>query len=81
MKFDILFFEKAWTFVLYGICGLILFFLVSPLIAIVPLSFNSEPFFTYPIPGFSLQWYEQFFNSNAWMLALKNILMSASYSD
>ena len=78
MKFDILFFEKAWTFALYGICGLILFFLVSPLIAIIPLSFNSEPFFTYPIPGFSLQWYEQFFNSNAWMLALKNSLIIAS---
>ena len=77
MKFDFLFFEKAGKFALYGICGLILFFLISPLITIVPLSFNSEPFFTYPMPGFSLQWYEEFFNSNAWMLALKNSLIIA----
>lgn len=75
MKFDFLFFEQVWKVTFYVICGLILFFLVSPLIAIIPLSFNPEHFFTYPIPGFSLRWYEEFFASNAWMLALKNSLI------
>lgn len=78
MKLDFLFFERSWRITLYVISGLILFYLVLPLIVIVPLSFNSEPFFTYPITGFSIQWYEKFFMSDTWMLALKNSLIIAS---
>ena len=39
---------------------------------IVPLSFNAEPYFTYPMPGFSLRWYEDFFTNPQWILGLKN---------
>ena len=51
--------------------GIVLLFLISPIIAIMPLSFNSETFFSYPMPGYSLRWYEDFFFNERWMSALK----------
>lgn len=57
--------------------GLVILFLVAPIVAIVPLSFNAEPFFTYPMPGLSLRWYQEFFGSEVWQLALKNSVIVA----
>lgn len=57
--------------------GLVILFLIAPIAAIVPLSFNAEPFFTYPMPGLSLRWYEEFFGSEVWRLALKNSIIVA----
>src|SRR5262249_762556 len=54
-----------------------LLFLIVPILAIMPLSFNSEPFFTYPMPGVSLQWYREFFASEVWQLALRNSIIVA----
>ncbi|CAO3456305.1 ABC transporter permease [Azospirillum largimobile] len=51
---------------------LVLFFLMAPILAIVPLSFSSSTYLTYPLPGFSLRWYEDFLGSARWMNALKN---------
>lgn len=53
----------------------ILVFLLLPILAVVPLSFNSEPYFTYPMPGFSLRWYEEFMERPEWRLALRNTLV------
>jgi len=39
--------------------GLIVFFLIAPLIAILPLSLTSSIFLNYPIPAFSLRWFEE----------------------
>jgi putative spermidine/putrescine transport system permease protein len=50
--------------------GLVLLFLISPVLAIVPLSFNAEPYFSYPMPGLSLQWYRDFFGNARWRDAL-----------
>lgn len=50
---------------------LVLLFLISPIIAVMPLSFNSESFFTYPMPGYSLKWYEDFFFNDRWTGALR----------
>ncbi|MDQ0470558.1 ABC transporter permease [Labrys wisconsinensis] len=58
--------------------GLVLAFLVAPIVAIVPLSFNAEPFFTYPMPGLSLRWYQEFFGSEVWQLALRNSIVVAT---
>ena len=33
-------------------CAIVFFFLVAPILAIVPLSFNSGSFFSYPMQGF-----------------------------
>lgn len=51
--------------------ALVLLFLISPILAVMPLSFNSESFFTYPMPGFSLKWYEDFFFNPRWTGAVK----------
>ena len=55
--------------------ALVLAFLVAPILTIVPLSFSSGSFFYYPLPGFSLRWYEDFFTSSFWLPALKNSLV------
>ncbi len=51
--------------------GLVLLFLIAPILAIMPLSFNSDMFFSYPMPGFSLRWYEDFFTNERWQSALR----------
>ena len=68
---------RAPTYALRVVCVAVLVFLVAPIIAIVPLSFNAEPFFTYPMPGFSLQWYREFMASAVWQLALRNSIIVA----
>ena len=55
--------------------GAVLAFLVAPILAIVPLSFSSGSFFYYPLPGFSLRWYQDFFTSSFWLPSLKNSLI------
>ncbi|WJI41973.1 MULTISPECIES: ABC transporter permease [Mesorhizobium] len=59
--------ERAWHIGLRVICGAVLLFLIAPIIVIVPLSFNSESFFTYPLPGVSLKWYVEFFTNPRWI--------------
>ena len=51
--------------------ALVLLFLISPILAVMPLSFNSESFFTYPMPGYSLKWYGDFFFNPRWSGAVK----------
>ena len=55
--------ERVWFYSLRILCGLILLFLVLPVLVIVPLSFNSGSFLVYPLQGFSLHWYQDFFAS------------------
>jgi putative spermidine/putrescine transport system permease protein len=66
--------------VLLAFCALVLLFLIAPILAIIPLSFNSEPFFTYPLPGLSLRWYAEFFGSADWRLASYNSFIVAIFS-
>src|SRR5260221_5029516 len=64
--------ERIWHYTFLVLCGAVFLFLVAPILAIVPLSFNSEPWFTYPLAGFSLRWYQDFFTSERWQAALFN---------
>ena len=64
--------EGLWIGVLWSASIAVFFFLLAPILAIVPLSFNSREFLTYPLSGFSLRWYEQFFTSAEWMRAFEN---------
>lgn len=50
-------------------------FMIAPLLAVVPISLSSGSFLSYPLPGFSLQWYERVFTSGPWMQALSNSLI------
>jgi putative spermidine/putrescine transport system permease protein len=63
--------ERAWFFAHRIIVAAILVFLIAPILVIMPLSFNSEPYFSYPMPGLSLRWYEDFFTNVRWTSALK----------
>jgi putative spermidine/putrescine transport system permease protein len=69
--------EKAWNYLHRLICGAVLLFLIAPILTIIPLSFNSVPFFTYPMPGLSLRWYEEFFLTDRWQGALHNSIFVA----
>ena len=66
--------EKISYYGLRVFVGLVLVFLIAPILAIMPLSFNSETFFSYPMPGFSTKWYvgeAGFFTNPRWTDALK----------
>jgi putative spermidine/putrescine transport system permease protein len=51
---------------LYLFCALVFFFLIGPIFVIVPLSFSSAPYLTFPPPGWSLQWYLSYLDSEQW---------------
>lgn len=81
---------KLETFWYYGfrvICGMIFFFLIAPLVVIVPLSFNAVPFFNFTEKmlaldpeGYSLKWYKDFFTNLNWQGAVKNSFVIAIFS-
>jgi putative spermidine/putrescine transport system permease protein len=62
----------------YAYCAFVFLFLVVPILTVIPLSFSSDTFLTYPIPGLSLRWYEDFFTSPRWLPALMNSLLIAA---
>ena len=60
-------------------CIGVLVFLLLPILVIVPLSFSDSSFLVYPIPGWSLKWYENLFTAPEWAradFAFKGLLMS-----
>ncbi len=58
-------------FALGAYLGLVILFLIAPILAIVPLSFSAGSFLHYPLPGLSLRWYAEFFSSSFWLPALR----------
>ena len=60
---------------LAALTAIVLVFLVAPILIIVPLSFSSGSFFYYPLPGFSLRWYQDFFTSSFWLPSVWNSLI------
>lgn len=56
--------ERLWHYARLTICALIFVFLIAPIIVIIPLSFNAEPYFTFTDrmlsldpEGYSTRWY------------------------
>jgi len=70
--------ERVWYYLHRLICAAVLLFLIAPILVVMPLSFNAEPYFSYPLPGLSLRWYEDFFTNDRWTLALKNSMVVAA---
>ncbi|MGO1395542.1 MAG: ABC transporter permease [Halomonas sp.] len=71
--------ERIWHYIFLAICGLVFLFLIGPLLIIIPLSFNAQPYFTFSKAmvtfdpaGYSLRWYQDFFTSSEWLNAIKN---------
>lgn len=76
--------QRAWHYGFRFMCGLIFFFLIFPIIVIIPLSFNSLPFFTFTPEmlrldpsAFSTVNYMDFFTNPDWQGALKNSITIA----
>ncbi|MDF1668420.1 MAG: ABC transporter permease subunit [Roseovarius sp.] len=76
--------QVLWHYTFRVICGLIFFFLVSPLVPVIWLSFNAENFFTFTPEmlrfdpeGYSLKHYQDFFTNNEWQRSFKNSLIIA----
>ena len=69
--------EKLARFALVSASILILLFLIVPILVIIPLSFNSSSFLTYPMDGFSFRWYEELMSSQDWQQAFKNSFIIA----
>ena len=56
--------EVLWFYAFRGICGLVFLFLIIPILILVPLSFNQEPYFSFTEgmlnfdkEAYSLRWY------------------------
>jgi putative spermidine/putrescine transport system permease protein len=70
--------EKIGYWALRIFVGLVLLFLIAPILAIMPLSFSSDTYFSYPLPGLSLKWYEEFFTNERWYGSLRLSLILAT---
>ena len=62
-----------------ALCVAVFAFLVAPILVVVPLSFNAEPYFTFTegmlrfdADAYSLRWYEGVIGDDAWTRALVN---------
>ncbi|MCA1241257.1 ABC transporter permease [Stappia stellulata] len=71
--------QRVWHYSFRTICGLIFFFLIFPILVILPLSFNAENFFTFTKEmlafdpaGYSFKHYEDFFTNPDWQQAMRN---------
>jgi putative spermidine/putrescine transport system permease protein len=56
---------------------MVLLFLLAPILVIMPLSFADSTFLIYPVPGWSLRWYQNLFGSGEWMRAARNSFIVA----
>lgn len=78
--------ERIWYYAYRVICTLIFIFLVAPILIVIPLSFNAEPYFTFTQKmlsfdptGYSMRWYDSLLTLG--MQAPENIRDSAWWSD
>ncbi|MFW2543442.1 ABC transporter permease [Primorskyibacter sp. 2E107] len=76
--------QVLWHYTFRVICGAIFVFLITPILVVIPLSFNAENFFTFTPEmlrfdpaGYSLKHYRDFFGSSEWQHALRNSLIIA----
>ncbi len=77
--------ERSWYYGYRFLCGCIFLFLIVPIIVVMPLSFNVEPYFTFTEgmlsfdpDAYSLRWYEDFLNNTQWTHSIKNSFIIAS---
>jgi len=73
------FWQKMGIYGLRLIAWATLAFLMIPILVIIPLSFNAEPYFTFTqgmlsldLDAYSLKWYQEIWNDDKWILAIKN---------
>lgn len=76
--------QRTWFYTFRILCGLIFFFLIFPILVILPLSFNAQDFFTFTKEmlalspeGYSFKHYNDFFTNPDWQQALTNSVLIA----
>ncbi|MDT2084042.1 MAG: ABC transporter permease [Planktomarina sp.] len=76
--------QVLWHFTFRVICGAVFTYLITPIIVVMPLSFNAQDFFTFTTEmlnfdpaGYSLKHYNDFFYNNEWQRSFKNSLVIA----
>ena len=76
--------QRVWYYAFRVICAIIFIFLITPILVVIPLSFNAENFFTFTPEmlrldpeGYSLKHYQDFFTNNEWQRSFKNSLIIA----
>jgi len=76
--------QVLWHYSFRVICGAIFVFLITPVLVVMPLSFNAQDFFTFTPEmlrldpaGYSLKHYQDFFTNNEWQRSFKNSLIIA----
>lgn len=69
--------DRIWHYGSRALCFVVLGFLILPIVIIIPMSFTSGNLLVFPIPGFSLRWYESLAEGDAWIDAAKNSLAIA----
>ncbi|MEX0319839.1 MULTISPECIES: ABC transporter permease [unclassified Ruegeria] len=76
--------QVLWHYTFRVICGAIFVFLITPILVVMPLSFNAQDFFTFTPEmlrfdpaGYSMKHYEDFFSNSDWQNALWNSIKIA----
>ncbi|MGI9388977.1 MAG: ABC transporter permease [Boseongicola sp.] len=76
--------QILWHYGFRAICGAIFVFLITPILVVLPLSFNAQDFFTFTPEmlrfdpeGYSLKHYRDFLTNNEWQRSFKNSLIIA----
>ncbi len=76
--------QRIWHYCYLTFCGFVFLFLIAPLLVIVPLSFNVEPYFTFTHAmltldpeAYSLRWYEDIINNRQWRESATNSIIIA----
>jgi putative spermidine/putrescine transport system permease protein len=74
--------ERAARVVFLVFCGAVLLFLIAPILVVVPLSFNAEPYFTFTEgmlrldpDAWSLRWYRSVVEDAEWHRAMGNSIL------
>jgi len=78
---------RVWHYGFRTYCGAVLAFLILPILVIIPLSFNAEPYFTFTsgmmsldADAYSTRWYEDIMNNKQWLHSAQNSLIIAFFA-
>jgi putative spermidine/putrescine transport system permease protein len=79
--------ETTWYYGFRFLCACVFIFLITPILIIIPLSFNVEPYFTFTEgmlafdpDSYSLRWYRDFVNNIQWRHSVQNSFIIATAS-
>ena len=68
-------------------CACVFLFLIAPILVIIPLSFNAEPYFTFTEgmmaldkEAYSVRWYNDIATNPQWIFSAKNSIFVATFS-